>query len=141
MGRGGRKIKLKPFYCVAPNSFTLFCLCVCVWCEVCKFLTLELQSALDKTKHSKEVLELGEVLDNGKRKRKIKYNTSETRLADAMDNICVRILQYNIHAERPGSLRYAKVEVPFHKVSIKSSSILQFAPVPVPGLKLAALFC
>ncbi|XP_072447423.1 protein canopy 4-like [Chiloscyllium punctatum] len=77
-------------------------------CEVCKFLTLELQSALDKTKHSKEVLELGEVLDNGKRKRKIKYNTSETRLADAMDNICVRILQYNIHAERPGSLRYAK---------------------------------
>ncbi|XP_043539603.1 protein canopy 4 [Chiloscyllium plagiosum] len=77
-------------------------------CEVCKFLTLELQSALDKTKRSKEVLELGEVLDNGKRKRKIKYNTSETRLADAMDNICERILQYNVHAERPGSLRYAK---------------------------------
>ncbi|XP_060710522.1 protein canopy 4 [Hemiscyllium ocellatum] len=77
-------------------------------CEVCKFLTLELQSALDKTKHSKEVWELGEVLDNGKRKRKIKYNMSETRLADAMDNICERILQYNVHAERPGSLRYAK---------------------------------
>ncbi|XP_041034832.1 protein canopy 4 [Carcharodon carcharias] len=77
-------------------------------CEVCKFLTVELQSALDKTKRSKEVLELGEVLDSGKRKRKIKYNTSETRLADAMDNICERILQYNVHAERPGSLRYAK---------------------------------
>ncbi|XP_038642796.1 protein canopy 4 [Scyliorhinus canicula] len=77
-------------------------------CEVCKFLTVELQTALDKTKRSKEVLELGEVLDNGKRKRKIKYNTSETRLTDAMDNICERILQYNVHAERPGSLRYAK---------------------------------
>ncbi|XP_059831200.1 protein canopy 4 [Hypanus sabinus] len=77
-------------------------------CEVCKFLTVELQSALDKTRRSKEVLELGEVLDNGKRKRKIKYNTSETRLAEAMDNICERILQYNVHAERPGSLRYAK---------------------------------
>ncbi|XP_072107109.1 protein canopy 4, partial [Mobula birostris] len=74
----------------------------------CKFLTVELQSALDKTRRSKEVLELGEVLDSGKRKRKIKYNTSETRLAEAMDNICERILQYNVHAERPGSLRYAK---------------------------------
>ncbi|XP_067828280.1 protein canopy 4 [Heptranchias perlo] len=77
-------------------------------CEVCKFLTVELQTALDKSKRSKEVLELGEVLDSGKRKRKIKYNTSETRLADAMDNICERILQYSVHAERPGSLRYAK---------------------------------
>uniref|UniRef100_A0A4W3J7W8 Canopy FGF signaling regulator 4 n=1 Tax=Callorhinchus milii TaxID=7868 RepID=A0A4W3J7W8_CALMI len=77
-------------------------------CEVCKFLTTELQAALDKTKRSKEVLELGEVLDSGKRKRKIKYHTSETRLAEAMDNICEQILQYSVHAERPGSLRFAK---------------------------------
>ncbi|XP_020777727.2 protein canopy 4 [Boleophthalmus pectinirostris] len=77
-------------------------------CEVCKFLTVELQEALEKTGRSKEVLELGEVLDTGKRRRKIKYNTSETRLTDAVDNICERILQYNVHAERPGSLRYAK---------------------------------
>ncbi|KAL7374918.1 hypothetical protein ABVT39_009020 [Epinephelus coioides] len=33
---------------------------------------------------------------------------SETRLTEAVDNICERILQYNVHAERPGSLRYAK---------------------------------
>ncbi|KAF7651768.1 hypothetical protein LDENG_00105850 [Lucifuga dentata] len=77
-------------------------------CEVCKFLTLELQEALERTGRSKEVLEVGEVLDTGKRKRKIKYNTSETRLTEAVDNICERILQYNVHAERPGSLRYAK---------------------------------
>ncbi|XP_023688206.1 protein canopy 4 [Paramormyrops kingsleyae] len=77
-------------------------------CEVCKFLTVELQGALDKSGRSKEVLEVGEVLDTGKRKRKIKYNTSETRLTEAMDNICERILQYSVHAERPGSLRYAK---------------------------------
>ncbi|XP_048475983.1 protein canopy 4-like [Rhincodon typus] len=96
-------------------------------CEVCKFLTLELQSALDKTKRSKEVLELGEVLDDGKRKRKIKYNTSETRLADAMDNICERILQYNIHAERPGSLRYAKVDAHLHEVNSESSCAVLFA--------------
>lgn len=77
-------------------------------CEVCKLLTVELQDALEKTGRSKEVLELGEVLDTGKRRRKIKYNTSETRLTEAMDNICERILQYKVHAERPGSLRYAK---------------------------------
>nr|XP_020467029.1 protein canopy homolog 4 [Monopterus albus] len=77
-------------------------------CEVCKILTIELQEALEKTGRSKEVLEVGEVLDNGKRKRKIIYNTSETRLTEALDNICERILQYNVHAERPGSLRYAK---------------------------------
>ncbi|CAJ1086161.1 protein canopy 4 [Xyrichtys novacula] len=77
-------------------------------CEVCKFLTVELQDALEKTGRSKEVLEVGEVLDTGKRRRKIKYNTSETRLTEAIDNICEGILQYNVHAERPGSLRYAK---------------------------------
>ncbi|KAJ8338185.1 hypothetical protein SKAU_G00371510 [Synaphobranchus kaupii] len=77
-------------------------------CEVCKFLTVELQVALDKSGRSKEILELGEVLDTGKRRRKIKYNTSEMRLTEALDNICEGILQYSIHAERPGSLRYAK---------------------------------
>ncbi|MBN3304315.1 CNPY4 protein, partial [Amia calva] len=77
-------------------------------CEVCKYLTVELQAVLDRSSRSKEVLELGEVLDTGKRKRKIKYNTSETRLAEAVDNICEGILQYSVHAERPGSLRYAK---------------------------------
>ncbi|XP_035771171.1 protein canopy 4 isoform X2 [Neolamprologus brichardi] len=77
-------------------------------CEVCKFLTVELQEALEKTARSREVLEVGEVLGTGKRRKKIKYNTSETRLTEAVDNICERILEYNVHAERPGSLRYAK---------------------------------
>ncbi|XP_053716483.1 protein canopy 4 [Synchiropus splendidus] len=77
-------------------------------CEVCKFLTVELQEVLEKTGRSKEVLEVGEVLDTGKRKKKIKYNTSETRLTEAVDGLCERILQYSVHAERPGSLRYAK---------------------------------
>lgn len=77
-------------------------------CEVCKLLSVELQDALEKTGRSKEVLEVGEVLDTGKRRRKIKYNTSETRLTEAIDDICERLLQYSVHAERPGSLRYAK---------------------------------
>uniref|UniRef100_A0A8C5GBA8 Canopy FGF signaling regulator 4 n=1 Tax=Gouania willdenowi TaxID=441366 RepID=A0A8C5GBA8_GOUWI len=49
---------------------------------VCKFLTVELQQALERTGRSKEVLELGEV---------------ETRLTEAVDNICERILQYSVH--------------------------------------------
>ncbi|XP_034020918.1 protein canopy 4 [Thalassophryne amazonica] len=77
-------------------------------CEVCKILSAELQGALEKTGRSKEVLEVGEVLDSGKSRRKIKYNTSETRLTEAVDDICERILHYNVHAERLGSLRYAK---------------------------------
>ncbi|KAM9718058.1 protein canopy 4 [Menidia menidia] len=102
------------------EAFLVALLCVCSFvsaeedqrlpnkCEVCKFLTVELQEALEKTGRSKEVLEVGEVLDTGRRRRKIKYNTSETRLTEAVDNICERVLQYNVHAERPGSLRYAK---------------------------------
>lgn len=37
------------------------------------------------------------------------FECRETRLTEAIDDICERLLQYNVHAERPGSLRYAKV--------------------------------
>lgn len=77
-------------------------------CEVCKYLSLELQETLAQSGRSKEVLELGQVLDSGKRKRRIQYNTSETRLAEALETVCERFLHYSVHAERPGSLRYAK---------------------------------
>lgn len=33
----------------------------------------------------------------------------ETRLEEALENLCERILDYSVHAERKGSLRYAKV--------------------------------
>ena len=32
----------------------------------------------------------------------------ETRLIETLENVCERFLQYNVHAERPGSLRYAR---------------------------------
>lgn len=32
----------------------------------------------------------------------------ETRLEEALENLCERILDYSVHAERKGSLRYAK---------------------------------
>ncbi|XP_059751895.1 protein canopy homolog 4 isoform X2 [Balaenoptera ricei] len=79
-------------------------------CEVCKLLSLELQEELSRTGRSREVLELGQVLDTGKRKRHIPYSVSETRLEEALENLCERILDYSVHAEREGSLRYAKCE-------------------------------
>ncbi|XP_055984399.1 protein canopy homolog 4 [Sorex fumeus] len=77
-------------------------------CEVCKLLSLELQEELSRTGRSREVLELGQVLDTGKRKRHIPYSVSETRLEEALENLCEKILDYSVHAERKGSLRYAK---------------------------------
>ncbi|XP_026518889.1 protein canopy homolog 4 [Terrapene carolina triunguis] len=71
-------------------------------CEVCKYLSLELQETLAQSARSKEVL------DSGKRKRRIQYNTSETRLAEALETVCEQFLHYSVHTERPGSLRYAK---------------------------------
>ncbi|XP_013008231.1 protein canopy homolog 4 isoform X2 [Cavia porcellus] len=77
-------------------------------CEVCKLLSMELQEKLSLTGRSREVLELGQVLDTGKRKKHVPYSVSETRLEEALENLCERILDYSIHAERKGSLRYAK---------------------------------
>ncbi|XP_075851442.1 protein canopy homolog 4 isoform X2 [Microcebus murinus] len=77
-------------------------------CEVCKLLSTELQEELSRTGRSREVLELGQVLDTGKRKRHVPYSVSETRLEEALENLCERILDYSVHAERKGSLRYAK---------------------------------
>ncbi|XP_064617797.1 protein canopy 4-like [Liolophura sinensis] len=78
-------------------------------CEVCKFLATELNERLVETGKSKEVLETGHGLDE-RNKKKFKYNTSELRLTEALQDphICERILEYNVHAEREGSLRYAK---------------------------------
>ncbi|XP_032966781.1 protein canopy homolog 4 isoform X1 [Rhinolophus ferrumequinum] len=76
--------------------------------RVCKLLSLELQEELSRTGRSREVLELGQVLDTGKRKRHVPYSVSETRLEEALENLCERILDYSVHAERKGSLRYAK---------------------------------
>ncbi|KAL4827375.1 hypothetical protein H8958_021998 [Nasalis larvatus] len=77
-------------------------------CEVCKLLSTELQGELSRTGRSREVLELGQVLDTGKRKRHVPYSVSETRLEEALENLCEQILDYSVHAERKGSLRYAK---------------------------------
>ncbi|KAJ8317882.1 hypothetical protein KUTeg_002973, partial [Tegillarca granosa] len=76
-------------------------------CEVCKYLVVELQTRLDETGRNKEVLHLGHGLD---KKKKVKYNKGELRLIEAMQDphICERIIEYNVHKERKGSLRFAK---------------------------------
>lgn len=75
-------------------------------CEVCKYFTTELLSRLEET-DSKEIIRTGHGLD---RKKEFPYKYSELRLTEALlePHVCDRILEYNVHAERKGSLRYAK---------------------------------
>ncbi|XP_022092520.1 uncharacterized protein LOC110980278 isoform X3 [Acanthaster planci] len=70
-------------------------------CEVCKFVAQELQETMTETGKKKEVLQIGHQFD--KQKKEIKYHKSELRLIEALDDVCERILQYNIHAERASS--------------------------------------
>lgn len=78
-------------------------------CEVCKYLVVELQYRLDETGKNKEVLRTGHGLDPEKKKA-IDYRKSDLRLIEALQepHICKRILEYNLHKEREGSLRFAK---------------------------------
>ncbi|KAL4241125.1 Protein canopy 3 [Mactra antiquata] len=80
-------------------------------CEVCKFLAIELKARLEETGKTKEVLQIGHGIDPSK-KKKIKYNTAELRLIEALTDphICDKILEYNIHKERSGSNRFARGE-------------------------------
>ena len=76
-------------------------------CEICKYFATEFKSRLAETDKSKEILETGHGLE---KKKRFSYLTSELRLIESLENphICDRILEYNVHAEREGSLRYAK---------------------------------
>lgn len=43
-----------------------------------------------------------------KPKKKKEYKKSETRLIESLENVCDRVLEYNIHKERKDSTRFAK---------------------------------
>jgi len=77
-------------------------------CETCKYFTLELSQRLLETGSKKEILQTGHGLD--RKKKEIKYATSELRLIESLEDICDAILEYNMHKERTGSLRFAKGE-------------------------------
>ncbi|XP_067006134.2 protein canopy homolog 3 [Anabrus simplex] len=77
-------------------------------CEACKILAIELESRLEETGKSHDVIEMGYSLEDTKSKKKTKYQKSELRLVESLENICERILEYNIHKERTDSTRFAK---------------------------------
>uniref|UniRef100_A0A182MI88 DUF3456 domain-containing protein n=1 Tax=Anopheles culicifacies TaxID=139723 RepID=A0A182MI88_9DIPT len=77
-------------------------------CEACKILATELQDRLTETGRSHDVIELGYSVDDVKPKKRTEYRRSELRLLETLENVCERILQYNIHKERKDSTRFAK---------------------------------
>ncbi|XP_055695725.1 protein canopy homolog 4 [Lutzomyia longipalpis] len=77
-------------------------------CEACKILATELQARLTETGKSHDVIEIGYSVDDVKPKKKKEYRRSELRLLESLENVCERILQYNIHKERQDSTRFAK---------------------------------
>ncbi|XP_046661012.1 protein canopy 4-like [Homalodisca vitripennis] len=77
-------------------------------CEVCKIVSHELQARLEETGKVQEVLEIGYSLDDVKPKKKTQYKKSELRLVESLENICDKILEYNIHKEREDSTRFAR---------------------------------
>ncbi|XP_043943828.1 protein canopy homolog 3-like [Protopterus annectens] len=77
-------------------------------CEVCKFMATELKNAFDETGKTKEVIDTKYGFMDGSKGSKIKYTTSDLRLIEVTETICKRLLDYNLHKERPGSTRFAK---------------------------------
>ncbi|XP_012271795.1 protein canopy homolog 3 [Orussus abietinus] len=77
-------------------------------CEVCKVVATELEARLDETGKTSEVLEIGYSLEDVKPKKEKEYKKSELRLVESLENVCDRILEYNIHKEREDSSRFAK---------------------------------
>ncbi|XP_061481500.1 protein canopy homolog 3 [Rhineura floridana] len=76
-------------------------------CEVCKYVALELKSSFDETGKTKEVIDTKYGFLDGKGS-KLKYTKSDIRLIEVTENICKRLLEYNLHKERSGSNRFAK---------------------------------
>ncbi|KAL1116321.1 hypothetical protein AAG570_005816 [Ranatra chinensis] len=74
--------------------------------SVCKVLATELESRLDETGKSHDVIETGYSVDKPKKKKE--YKKSELRLLESLDGVCDKILEYNIHKERTDSTRFAK---------------------------------
>lgn len=76
-------------------------------CEVCKFLSIELESRFQQLGQTSQVIETGYSLDAAPKKR-IQYTKSELYLIEALEGVCDKLLEYNIHKERKDSTRFAK---------------------------------
>lgn len=47
-------------------------------------------------------------MDDVKTRKRKEYKKSELRLLESLENVCDRLLQYNLHKERTDSTRFAK---------------------------------
>ncbi|XP_069028309.1 protein canopy homolog 3 [Embiotoca jacksoni] len=77
-------------------------------CEVCKFVSIEMKSAFDETGKTKEVIGRNYRFIDSKGAPPIKYVKSDLRFIEVVENVCQRLLEYNLHKERTGSNRFAK---------------------------------
>ncbi|GAA6231903.1 protein canopy homolog 3 [Lates japonicus] len=77
-------------------------------CEVCKFVSIEMKSAFTETGKTKEVIDRNYRFIDGKGAPPIIYNKSDLRFIEVVENVCQRLLEYNLHKERTGSNRFAK---------------------------------
>lgn len=77
-------------------------------CEVCKFVSIEMKSAFDETGKTKEVIDRNYRFIDSKGAPPIKYVKSDLRFIEVVENVCQRLLEYNLHKERTGSNRFAK---------------------------------
>ncbi|XP_055012241.1 protein canopy homolog 3 [Boleophthalmus pectinirostris] len=77
-------------------------------CEVCKFVSIEMKSAFEETGKTKEVIDRNYRFIDGKGAAPIKYVKSDLRFIEVVENVCQRLLEYNLHKERSGSNRFAK---------------------------------
>ncbi|XP_014213789.1 protein canopy homolog 3 [Copidosoma floridanum] len=77
-------------------------------CEVCKVVAVELEARLEETGKTNDVLEIGYSIDDVAPKKRKEYRKSELRLIESLENVCNRILEYNIHKERTDSTRFSK---------------------------------
>ncbi|XP_047462240.1 protein canopy homolog 3 [Mugil cephalus] len=77
-------------------------------CEVCKFVSIEMKSAFDETGKTKEVIDRNYRFIDSKGMPPIKYVKSDLRFIEVVENVCQRLLTYNLHKERTGSNRFAK---------------------------------
>ncbi|XP_034713108.1 protein canopy homolog 3 [Etheostoma cragini] len=77
-------------------------------CEVCKFVSIEMKSAFHETGKTKEVIDTNYNFIDGKGAPPVKYVKSDLRFIEVVENVCQRLLEYNLHKERSGSNRFAK---------------------------------
>lgn len=69
-------------------------------------MSIELENKFNQLGQTSEVIETGYQIDGPK--KRVKYTKSELYLLETLENVCDKLLDYNIHKERKDSTRFAK---------------------------------